>query len=108
MEEYEITSKTCALISVSENETEIIEIGKKFIVKREIIIFPTSSPRLKDCSWISLKNIKKYEETELGSIIQFTDDNKMNLSISLESLENQIFRATQLMLISRKRSQMKK
>jgi len=150
MKEYEITNKTCALISISENETEIIEIGKTFTIKnklnnilkrscefygctldgrlkgsqvqlgmkyklpimventKEIILFPTSSPRLQTCSWISLKNIKKYNETELGSIIQFIDDNKIKLSISFESLENQIFRATKLMLISRKRSEMEK
>lgn len=149
MEEYEITSETCALISISENETEVIELGKKFIVAskltdvlrrscefygctlegrikgsqtqlgmkyklpiiientKELIFFPTSSPRLENCSWISLKNIKHYEENRFGSIIEFIDDNKLILPISLESLENQIFRATKLMLISRKRSKMK-
>jgi len=149
MEEYEITSETCALISISENETEVIELGKKFIVEekltdvlrrscefygctlegrikgsqtqlgmkyklpiiientKELIFFPTSSPRLENCSWISLKNIKHYEENRFGSIIEFIDDNKLILPISLESLENQIFRATKLMLISRKRSKMK-
>ena len=149
MREYEITSETCALISISENETEVIELGKKFIVEekltdvlrrscefygctlegrikgsqtqlgmkyklpiiientKELIFFPTSSPRLENCSWISLKNIKHYEENRFGSIIEFIDDNKLILPISLESLENQIFRATKLMLISRKRSKMK-
>lgn len=150
MNEYEITSETCALISVSENATEVIELGKKFIIEdrltdilkrscefygctlegrikgsqmqlgmkyklpiiientKEIIFFPTSSPRLENCSWISLKNIKNYEENRFGSIIEFIDDNKLILPISLESLENQIFRATKLMLISRKRSKMEK
>jgi len=149
MREYEITSETCALISISENETEVIELGNKFIIEsnltdilkrscefygctlegrikgsqtqlgmkyklpiiientKELIFFPTSSPRLENCSWISLKNIKHYEENRFGSIIEFIDDNKLILPISLESLENQIFRATKLMLISRKRSKMK-
>lgn len=150
MSEYEITSKTCALISVSEKETEVIELGKKFIIPirlkdilkrscefygctlegrikgsqkqlgmkyklpiiientKELIFFPTSSLRIDNCSWISLKNIKTYEENRLGSIIEFIDNNKLLIPISLESLENQIFRATKLMLISRKRSEMKK
>lgn len=75
---------------------------------KELIFFPTSSPRLQDCSWISLKNIKDYKETNFGSLIEFIDDNQINIPISLESLENQIFRATKLMLITRKRSEMKK
>ncbi len=150
MKDYEITSETCALISISENETEIIELGRQFTIKdsltailnkscefygctldgrikgsqqqlgmkykipiiientKEIIFFPTSSSRIEGCSWISLKNIKNYSPTEFGSIVEFLDNNKLKLPISFESLENQIFRATQLMLISRKRSKMKK
>jgi len=115
MREYEITSETCALISISENETEVIELGNKFIIEsnltdilkrscefygctlegrikgsqtqlgmkyklpiiientKELIFFPTSSPRLENCSWISLKNIKHYEENRFGSIIEFID-----------------------------------
>ncbi len=145
MLEYEITSKTCALISISEEETEIIELGRKFIIQnklsqilkqncefygcslegrikgsqtqlgmkyklpivientREIIFFPTTSPRLQECSWISLKNIKNYKENEFGTIIEFVDNNELNLPISYETIENQIFRATKLMLISRQR-----
>jgi len=150
MKEYEITSKTCALISISEKETEVVELGRKFIINaklndvlkrscefygctlegrkkgsqkqlgmkyklpiiientKELIFFPTSSPRIENCSWISLKNIKNYEENRFGSIVEFIDNNRILLPISLESLENQIFRATRLMLISRKRSEMKK
>lgn len=150
MKNYEITNKTCALISVSENETEIIELGNKFTIEqkiidilknscefygctlegrikgsklqlgtkykvpiiientREIIFFPTSSPRIENCSWISLKNIKDYKEYAYGTTIQFNDGNKLNIPISLESLEHQIFKATKLMLISRNRTEMEK
>lgn len=150
MLEYEITSKTCALTSISEEKTEVIELGRKFIVEekiteiikrscefygctldgriqgsklqlgtkyklpiiientREIIFFPTISPRLQECSWISLKNIKSYKEHNYGTIVEFRDKNNLYIPISLESLENQIFRATKLMLISRERSEMKK
>ena len=103
MVEYEITSNTCALIGLSENETEVVEKHKRFVIPmrtkdllklscefygctldgrikgsqlqlgmkyklpiiiestNELIFFPTVSPKEAECTWISLKNIKKYE-----------------------------------------------
>ena len=146
--DYEITSNTCALIGLNENETEVIEKNKHFIVNKktkdvlknsceyygstldgqtkgsqlqlgmkyklpiivestnELIFFPTISPRMVDCSWISLKNIKKYEGNTQEAQIEFLNNEKITLPISIESLENQIFRATKLMLIARKRREM--
>ena len=145
MLEYEITSNTCALIGISENETEVIEKDKRFVIPKklnkvlndscqfygstlagrikgsqvqlgmkyklpiiiesssELVFFPTISPRLEDCSWISLKNIKSYEEIAYGVNIEFCDGESISLPISIESLETQIFRATKLMLIARSR-----
>ncbi len=86
-----------------------VQLGMKYklpiIVEssRELVFFPTLSPRLEDCSWISLKNIKSYEEIAYGVNIEFCDGESISLPISLESLENQIFRATKLMLIARSR-----
>lgn len=68
-----------------------------------LIFFPTSSPRFKDCIWISLNNISKYLKNENGSSIVFNNDLEFNLDISYYSLENQVFRATLLDSLIRKR-----
>lgn len=63
---------------------------------KEIIFFPTSSPRFDNCSWISLNNIEKYIKKENISSIYFKNGLIMDLEISYSSLENQILRATML------------
>lgn len=67
-----------------------------------IIFFPTSSPRFDECSWISIDNISSYEKRNNGSKIYFKNS-FLDLDISYYSLENQIFRATMLVSILRKR-----
>ncbi len=75
---------------------------------KELIFFPTISPRLKNCSWIALNSIKSYKEKDYDTVIEFNNGIKITLPISVESLENQINRATRLMLVTRQRSQMLK
>ena len=62
-----------------------------------IIFFPTSSPRLNNCAWISLKYVKDYYKNNNESIIIFTNNLNLNLNISYNILENQILRATKLL-----------
>ena len=142
---YEITSKTCALISRDKETTEVIEKDKTFILHKpikqilnesceyygstlegriqgsktvlgmcyklpiiiestnEIIFFPTLSPYNDECSWISIKNIKDYIAVDNNVIIKFKGDVKEMFPITYESLENQMFRATKLMLLIRNR-----
>lgn len=69
----------------------------------ELIFFPTSSPRFSNCSWISLKAIKDYKRNNRYSVINFDNGQDLEISISYESLENQIFRATRLESILRSR-----
>lgn len=70
-----------------------------------IIFFPTESPRLASCSWISLKNIDYYQRYEDGSIIVFKDGSLIKLPISYTSLNNQILRSSRLQyLISKRKS----
>ena len=69
----------------------------------EIIFFPTSSPRFNHCSWINLKLIKDYQRCNRNSIINFGDGKNIEFTISFESLEMQILRATRLESILRKR-----
>ena len=69
----------------------------------DLIFFPTNSPRVSDCIWISLSNIVSYDANDKGSKISFRGDTTMDLDISYYSLENQIFRATMLDHLIRKR-----
>lgn len=70
---------------------------------REIIFFPTSSPRFVDCHWISLDKISNHESTFRGSLLKFTNGEEIEINISSLSLENQILRATKLGSVLRKR-----
>lgn len=63
---------------------------------KEIIFFPTSSPRFDNCYWISLNNIEKYYKKDNISSIYFKNGINIDLDISYKSLENQILRATML------------
>lgn len=70
---------------------------------REIIFFPTMSPRLKECHWISLKNVEKYLKNGYMSKIIFKSGKEIDIDISYSSLENQILRSTRLESIIRNR-----
>ncbi len=85
------------LIGVSHKAPIIVE------ESREIIFFPTSSPRQYECSWISLKNINDYKRNFDSSTIIFNSGYNLNLEISYGSLDNQILRAARLESVLRKR-----
>lgn len=68
-----------------------------------IIFFPTSSPRYDDCIWLALDNIISYNKLDIKSKVVFKSDMELELDISYYSLENQVFRATMLESLIRKR-----
>ena len=68
---------------------------------RNIIFFPTNSPRQYNCCWISLRNIIDYKRKYNYSIIYFDNGKNIILNISYGSLDNQILRATRLESIMR-------
>lgn len=77
------------------------DVYKVPIVVREsdsLIFFPTSSPRLKSVSWISLNNIDRtyYDKVNCLSIVIFMNSVKVEFNVSLNIINNQIFRATRL------------
>lgn len=72
---------------------------------REIVFFPTSSPRKQNCTWISLGNIDKYEKNDLSTVVTFTSGKKYKFDISIESFENQLLRASKLLLNLKNRKQ---
>lgn len=78
------------LIGVSHKAPIIIE------ETREIIFFPTNSPRQNSCVWISLKHLENYKKADQNSIIKFYSGNLLTLDISYGMLDNQVLRATRL------------
>ena len=63
---------------------------------REIIFFPTSSPRFDNCYWVCLKKIDKFKKTIHDSKIIFKNGLEIDIPVSYSSLENQILRSTLL------------
>lgn len=63
---------------------------------KNIIFFPTCSPRLKECSWICLNNIKRVLTKEEKSFVEFLNDESIELSISYNILQNQYLKSLSL------------
>lgn len=70
---------------------------------KEVVVFPTCSPRQKNCMWININNIENYNKFKNNSTIKFTNGFSYELNISVNCLENQILRATLLMMKLKKR-----
>lgn len=70
---------------------------------KEIIFFPTSSPRFDNCYWISLKKIQNYKKINGQTVISFKNGYELPVNISTGSLENQILRSTLLESVMRNR-----
>lgn len=62
----------------------------------KIIFFPTTSPRLAECIWVSLNNIKDYLSENNYSLLILKNNKKIKINISFNTLENQILRSTKL------------
>lgn len=63
---------------------------------KNLILFPTSSPRLKDCSWISLHNIKNVKKVNSKSAIEFLNNESLEINTSFNILNNQYLRSLSL------------
>lgn len=85
------------LIGITHKSPIIIE------ESREIIFFPTASPRLNNCSWISLNNIKNFIKNNEKTKIIFENQKEIIVDVSFGIMENQILRASLLESTLRKR-----
>ncbi len=85
------------LIGISHKAPIIIEESK------EIIFFPTTSPRLFNCAWISLKNLQNYKRNNDSTTIIFNNGHLLNLEISYAVVDNQVLRAARLESVLRLR-----
>ena len=81
---------TKAMIGVNYKAPIIISESKN------IIFFPTSSPRRGYCCWISLNNLENYEKDNRDTIINFINNRQVKLNISSFVIENQVYKATML------------
>ncbi|MBO6195105.1 MAG: competence protein ComK [Bacilli bacterium] len=88
---------TKKLIGITHKAPIIIEESKN------LIYFPTSSPRLMNCIWIGLNNIKTYESNNGKTELLFDNNKKIRLNVSFGSFDNQVLRATKLESVLRKR-----
>ena len=77
------------------------------IVQEEgsMIFFPTSSPRLKNCCWVSLNNIDSYyyDFEKKVCVIIFDNNSKLEIDMSYTVLNNQILKSQRLESIFNKR-----
>ena len=78
------------------------------LIKEEgsIIFFPTKSPRLEGCSWLSLNNIYDYYKTKDNLMSRIIFDNRIyiEMDLSYNILNNQILRSINLESKLRKKS----
>lgn len=85
------------LIGISHKAPIIIE------ETREIIFFPTNSPRQTNCAWLSLRHLQNYKKHNSRSIVKFNSGQLLDLDISYGTLDNQVLRATRLESVLRLR-----
>ena len=65
-----------------------------------LIVFPTTSPLANNCSWISLKRVRKIERIDRNNTkIIFDNDSEIIVNSSYRTIENQLSRAARLDLI---------
>ena len=71
-----------------------------------LIFFPTTSPRLPECAWICLNNVKNITKKEHNCCqIMFDTGFELDFDISHRSLSNQLLRASLLESVIRKRKE---
>ena len=95
---------TDALIGITYKAPIIIEEGSP------LVFFPTSSPRLKKCAWVSLNNISKYYYDDISgkSVVKFLNDETIAFNMSYNILNNQVLKANRLEYVLRNRMNEKK
>lgn len=75
---------------------------------KETIVFPTSSPKASKCCWVCLNNIDIFEKDNYSTVIKFINGLFYEINISYNSFENQIYRATLLLMKLKRRKDEKK
>lgn len=63
---------------------------------KDIVFFPTCSPRLKDCSWISADHINKIYSKNEKSLVEFVNDECLEVDASPRIIQNQYLKSLSL------------
>lgn len=73
--------------------------------EKKLIFFPTTSPRKKDCGWINYNNVEKtyYDTNKRVTKVKFNNGLILEFNVSLNIINNQIFRASRLDHVIRKK-----
>lgn len=87
------------MIGISKKSPIIIEETKN------IIFFPTTSPRIEKCIWISLNNLERYIKNKEKTLLIFSCGKKILIDIPFNIIDNQVLRSTKLESILRKRKE---
>lgn len=66
---------------------------------RKQLYFPTTSPKNKECCWISYNNLKSYEKNNENSILIFKNNKKLEINTSSKIIEKQLIKTLKLNLI---------
>lgn len=85
------------LIGVSYKAPIIVE------ESNDMIFFPTTSPKVKSCSWLRFNKIKSYYYKNNHLVVEFKNGDKILLNISYDMINNQVLRATRLESVLRER-----
>lgn len=71
---------------------------------KKLIFFPTCSPRLKDCAWINSNNISQIYNYNGKCLIEFSNQECVEIDTSYNIINNQFSRSLQLEKKFNKRS----
>lgn len=90
---FEGRLKSSELLTGSNYKSPIVVSGTN-----RLIFFPTSSPRLKSVAWINMINIDKiyYNALKHVTVIAFNNGVLIELNVSLNIINNQLFKSMQL------------
>lgn len=88
---------TANLIGVSYKAPIIVE------ETNDIIFFPTSSPKMKTCSWLRFNRIDRFYYRNNHLVVEFKNGTKIFLNTSYDIINNQILKATRLESVLRGR-----
>ncbi len=109
---YEIMEDSCAYFGSSlegrkKGTNNLIGVNYKapIIVEEsnDLIFFPTSSPKIKSCSWLRSNKINRYYYKNNRLIVEFKNGDKIPLDITYDILDNQVIRSIRLETVLKNR-----